>query len=117
MTNDGLLNIPYTEQDWLVASIAIIGTLFKIILLYENPDERNPTFRDYISMIFLSYITTIGLYEYALFKEVPISKFYIPFSIVIILSKDLADWMFNSEDGRKYVINTFKLIINKLINK
>ena len=111
---NGLLKIPYTEEDWLVLSIAIAGTIFKIVLMYENNEER-PKIRDYISVVLVSYIVTMGYYELAILKEWSIQAFYIPFAISIIAAKDVSDWIFMTEDGRKFIKNTFIVLLEKLI--
>lgn len=110
---NGLLKIPYTEEDWLVLSIAIAGTIFKIVLMYENNEER-PKIRDYISVVLVSYIVTMGYYELAILKEWSIQAFYIPFAISIIVAKDISDWIFMTEDGRKFIKNTFIVLLEKI---
>lgn len=113
-TDNGLLKIPYTEEDWLVLSIAVAGTIFKIVLMYENSEER-PRIRDYISVVIVSYIVTMGYYELAILKKWSIQAFYIPFAISIIAAKDVSDWIFMTEDGRKFIKNTFIVLLEKLI--
>lgn len=113
-TDNGLLKIPYTEEDWLVLSIAVAGTIFKIVLMYDNSEER-PRIRDYISVVIVSYIVTMGYYELAILKKWSIQAFYIPFAISIIAAKDVSDWIFMTEDGRKFIKNTFIVLLEKLI--
>lgn len=112
---DGLLIIPYTTQDWIVLSVAVAGTMFKIILLYENEEEPNPKVRDYISIFLTSYIVTIGLYELAIIKEWSIQVFYIPFAIAIISAKDIGDWLFMSDEGKKFLRGTLLTLLEKII--
>lgn len=112
---DGLLIIPYTTQDWIVLSVAVAGTMFKIILLYENEEEPNPKVRDYISIFLTSYIVTIGLYELAIIKEWSIQVFYIPFAVAIISAKDIGDWLFMSDEGKKFLKGTLLTLLEKII--
>lgn len=112
---NGFLIVPYTNTDWAILTVALSATIFKILLMYYNEPKVRP--RDWISVILVSYISTIGLYEIALAKKWDIGLFFIPFSIAIVLSKDIADWLFLEEDGKKFIKETIKEIIRKFINK
>lgn len=112
--NNGFLIFPYTTTDWAIITVAISATVFKVILLYYN--EPKVRLRDWISVIAVSYISTVGLYELAIVKKWDIGLFFIPFSVAIVISKDIADWLFLEEDGKTFVKETIRAIISKFLD-
>lgn len=115
--NDGLFNLPYTTHDWLILSLAISGTLFRIFLIYFNKDSKNPKGKDWMGIVLMSFILTIGLYELAIHKKWTVEKLYLPFAMIIIVAKDLTDWLFMSKDGKQFVIGTFKTLTTVFLGK
>lgn len=111
----GLFRYPYTEQDWIVLTISITGTVFKAIMLYGG--EEKSKFRDYISLLLVSYMMTIGLYELMIIKKWSMQVFYIPFAIAIVASKDLADWLFMSDEGKEFTKNAFITLFEKIFSR
>ena len=115
MTDDiplrGLFAIPWTPQDWIIVALALLGTI------YRNSLIRDSNFQDWVRGFAISIILTIGLYEMAIDRTWKRSNFYLPFSAVIILSKDISDFLFNTKQGRKFVLNTFVSIIESILGK
>ena len=114
--NDGLLFLPYTTHDWAVVIISVLGTIFRLHLVTINKDNRQKiTFTEYINAICISGIMTLGLYELAISKQWKIEQLYIPFALIIISSKVIIDWLFMSEDGKIFIISTFKMFIETFL--
>ena len=114
--NDGLLFLPYTTHDWAVVIISILGTIFRLHLVTINKDNRQKiTFTEYVNAICISGIMTLGLYELAISKQWKIEQLYIPFALIIISSKVIIDWLFMSEDGKIFIISTFKMFIETFL--
>ena len=114
--NDGLLFLPYTTHDWAVIIISVLGTVFRLHLVTINKDNRQKiTFTEYINAICISGIMTLGLYELAISKQWKIEQLYIPFALIIISSKVIIDWLFMSEDGKIFIISTFKMFIETFL--
>lgn len=111
---DGLLTLPYTTNDWIIIVLAICSYLFRMYLIYKNRQTKNPAFMDWIGILVLTILSTVCLYELAIYKEWPMRVFFFPFSISIIVSKDIADWLFMSRDGKAFVIATFKELISNI---
>lgn len=112
---DGFLHFPYTTTDWAIITVAISATLFKILMMYYT--EPKVSLNEVASVLLVSYVSSIGLYEIALNSGWNIGLFFLPFSILVVSSKDIADWLLLDKDGRRFIIETIKEMINKLINK
>lgn len=114
--NDGLFLFPYNNHDWIVLIIAVLGTVFRLHLVHMNKDNRQKiTFAEYVNTICVSGIITLGLYELAISKQWKIEQLYIPFALIIISSKVIIDWLFMSDDGKIFIISTFKMFIETLL--
>lgn len=114
--NDGLLSLPYNSHDYIVLIIAILGTIFRLHLVTLNKDNRQKiSFAEYVNTICISGIMTLGLYELAISKQWKIEQLYIPFALIIISSKVIVDWLFMSEDGKIFIISTFKMFIESIL--
>ena len=114
--NDGLLFLPYTTHDCAVIIISVLGTVFRLHLVTINKDNRQKiTFTEYVNAICISGIMTLGLYELAISKQWKIEQLYIPFALIIISSKVIIDWLFMSEDGKIFIISTFKMFIETFL--
>lgn len=114
---DGLFQIPYSPNDWIILVLAICGYLYRMYLWQKTPDVKNPALRDWLGMLVLVTICTIGLYELAIHEKWAMKVFFFPFALSIVLSKDLTDWVFLSKEGRRFVINAFKDLLSGLIEK
>ena len=115
--NDGLFQIPYSPNDWIILVLALCGYIYRMYLWYKVPDVKNPEPRDFVGMFVLVTICTIGLYELAIHQKWAMKAFFFPFALSIVLSKDLTDWIFLSKEGRRFVINAFKDLLSGLIEK
>lgn len=113
--HDGLFTFPYYAHDWIILVLAFCGYCYRMYLWQTTPDVKNPTLKDYIGMLFLVAIITIGLYETAIYKKWPMRLFFFPFAVSIILAKDITDWLFMSREGRKFVITAIKQILTGLL--
>lgn len=114
---DGLFKIPYSAHDWMVLSFALAGTAFRIYLMYKTPDIKNPAIKEWVGISILSFILTVGLYELALFSQWKIEKLYLPFALIIVIAKDVIDWLFMSKEGKSFLIETVKTIVSVLVGK
>lgn len=108
---DGLLNWPYSSNDWIIIILALSAYFFRMYLIYKNSDTKNPKLIDWIGIFVLTVLSTISLYEMALHYEWPLKVFFMPFAISIIVAKDISDWLFMSKDGKAFIIHTFKELI------
>ena len=116
--NDGLFTIPYTQHDWIVLSISMLGTLFRLSLVNINKDSKQRiSFADTLNTILVSAIMTIGLYEWAISSKWKIEQLYLPFAGIIIGAKVIVDWLFMSEDGKIFIISTFKQFVGGIFEK
>ena len=116
--NDGLFTIPYTQHDLIVLSIALLGTLFRLSLVNINKDSKQRiSFADTLNTILVSAIMTIGLYEWAISSKWKIDHLYLPFAGIIIGAKVIVDWLFMSEDGKIFIISTFKQFVGGILEK
>ena len=114
---DGLFKLPYTMHDWIVVAFAIAGTILRIGMMCRNNDTRNPSWEDWLVITAISFILTSGLYELAIYKDWRIEVLYLPFALIIVLSKDIFDWALMSPDGREFVLQTVKSIISSFARK
>lgn len=114
---NGLFILPYTPHDWIIIVLAISGYLFRMYLMYKSSDETNPKIRDWFGVFLLTSICTIGIYELAIYKNIPIQTLFLPFALCIILAKDITDWVFMSKEGKRFVINTLKEIISAILSR
>ncbi len=114
---DGLFQIPYSPNDWIILVLAICGYIYRMYLWYKTADLKNPELRDWLGMFVLVTICTIGLYELAIYYKWAMKAFFFPFALSIVLSKDLTDWIFLSKEGRRFVINAFKDLLSGLIER
>ena len=118
MQNDGLFIIPYTTHDWIVLTIAVLGTIFRLYLVSNNKDSKQRmTVADYLNALVISGILTIGLYEMAIYNRWKIEQLYLPFAVIIISSKIIVDWLFMSDDGKMFIISTFKMMVESTLKK
>ena len=118
MQNDGLFIIPYTTHDWIVLTIAVLGTIFRLYLVSNNKDNKQRmTVADYLNALVISGILTIGLYEMAIYNRWKIEQLYLPFAVIIISSKIIVDWLFMSDDGKMFIISTFKMMVESTLKK
>ncbi|KFF24749.1 hypothetical protein [Chryseobacterium vrystaatense] len=112
---DGLLNWPYSSNDWIIIVLAISAYFFRMYLIYKNIDSKNPKVIDWIGIFVLTILSTISLYEMALHYQWPLKVFFLPFALSVILAKDLSDWLFMTKDGKDFVIHTFKEILSGVL--
>ena len=118
MRNDGLFILPYTTHDYIVLTIAILGTIFRLYLVDKNKDSKQRIgIEDYLNAIVISGILTIGLYEMAISEKWKIETLYLPFAGIIISSKIIVDWLFMSDDGKIFIISTFKMMVESTLKK
>ncbi|MEI7488142.1 MAG: hypothetical protein WCJ72_12175 [Chryseobacterium sp.] len=89
LNNDGLFTYPYTDHDWIILVLAFAGYVYRMYLWHSTLDVKNPAAKDWIGMLFLVIIFTIGLYEFAIYKSWAMKMFFLPFAIAIVLSKDI----------------------------
>lgn len=114
---DGLLELPYTAHDLIILSFALTGTLLRVLVMYKSKESRNPSIWDWFFIFLISFILTIGLYELAIFKGWEVEPLYLPFAIIILVSKDVIDWFVLSDDGRAFLIKTIKSLITGMARK
>lgn len=114
---DGLFNWPYSANDWIILVLAACGYIYRMYLWTKTPDVKDPEAKDFAGMFILVTICTIGLYELAIYSLWPMPVFFFPFALVIVLAKDVTDWMFLSKEGKIFVINAFKDLIGGVIEK
>lgn len=117
LNNDGLFTYPYTDHDWIILVLAFAGYVYRMYLWYNTPDVKNPAVKDWIGMLFLVIIFTIGLYEFAIYKSWAMKMFFLPFAIAIVLSKDITDWLFMTKEGKRFVINAVKEVLSGILEK
>lgn len=110
----GLFYFPYTSQDYIVLLLAFLGTAYRIYIMYHS-QEKAVEIKEIISVVIISGILTIGLYEIAIDRAWRMTEFYLPFAACIILAKDITDWLFQSKEGRRFAINTFKTMVESLL--
>ena len=116
--NDGLFTIPYTQHDWIVLSIAMLGTLFRLSPVNINKDSKQRiSLVDALNTVCVSAIMTIGLYEWAISSKWKIEQLYLPFAGIIIGAKVIVDWLFMSEDGKIFIISTFRQFVGGILEK
>lgn len=114
---DGLFVWPYTSHDWTIVSLALLGYLFRMYLMYRTPDVKNPTPRDWFGIFVLTALCTVSLYEFALYRQWPLRMFMLPFSIAVILAKDISDWLFMSREGKRFVLATIRELIGAVLGR
>lgn len=112
---DGLLKWPYSSNDWIIIVLAIAAYLFRMYLIYKNPDTKNPKLMDWTGIFVLTVLSTITLYEMALHYKWPLKVFFLPFSMSVIVAKDITDWLFMSKDGKAFIIHTFKEFMSGIL--
>lgn len=113
LKSNGFFSAPFTTTDWAVLTVAISSLIFRILILYQVEDKV--TIRDILSVIVVGFLSSFGLYEAAIARGWDIGLFFIPYSIMLVIAKDISDWLFMEEEGRKYVIETMKVIINRFL--
>lgn len=111
--SNGFFSVPYTTTDWAVLTVAISSAAFKLLMMYQT--EERVTIKDIMSVLVIGFISSFGLYEVAIARDWDIGLFFIPYSIMLVIAKDLSDWFFMEEEGKKYVIETIKVLINKIL--
>ncbi|WP_379964025.1 hypothetical protein [Epilithonimonas sp. UC225_85] len=111
---DGLLNWPYSSNDWIIIILALSAYLFRMYLIYKNKTVNDPKFMDWVGIFVLTVLSTISLYELALHYKWPLGIFFLPFAVSIIVAKDIADWLFMTKDGKAFVIATFKELVSNI---
>lgn len=115
VVTDGLLNWPYSSNDWIIIVLAISAYFFRMYLIYKNIDSKNPKIIDWIGIFVLTILSTISLYEMALHYEWPLKVFFLPFALSIILAKDVSDWLFMTKEGKDFIIQTLKEFISGVL--
>lgn len=114
---DGLFVWPYSPHDWAIVSLALLGYLFRMYLMYRTPDVKNPTPRDWFGIFVLTALCTVSLYEFALYKSWPLRMFMPPFAVAVVLAKDVSDWLFMSREGKRFVLATIKELIGAVLGR
>lgn len=115
--NDGFFTLPYTDHDYIILFMTISGVIFQIYLLYRSSELKTPKFREAIGIILIAMIMSVGIYELAIGMKMKMQYVYLPFAFIIILSKDVVYWMLEDKDGKRFVIATFKTILNGILKR
>jgi ABC-type Fe3+-siderophore transport system permease subunit len=116
--NDGLLNFPYNHHDYTVVFIFVFGYFIRMYLMNKARDLRlKPTLTDWFGTLVISAFFTVMVYEIAKYTKMSITALYLILTAISLFSKDILDYLIISKDGRDFVINTFKEIINSILEK
>ena len=117
MIADGFLIPPHTPHDWLVASIAFFSYLFVMIKKVNNPKQKNPSALEWIANFMLTLIICNIMYEWFLIEKRIIEYMYLPLALSIILLPEVVTYLLMEKEGKEYVIETFKTIIDSFLKK
>ena len=117
MTADGFIIPPHTPHDWLVASITFFSYLFVMIKKVNNPKQKNPSALEWIANFMLTLLICNIMYEWFLIENKTIEYMYLPLSLSIILLPEVVTYLLMEKEGKEYVIDTFKTIIDSFLKK
>ena len=117
MIADGFLNPPQTPHDWLVAVITFLSYLFVMVKKVNNPKQKNPSLAEWIANLLLTLLICTIMYEWFLIEKKIIEYMYLPLALAIILLPEIVTYLLMEKEGKAYVIETFKAIIDSLLNK
>lgn len=117
MTADGFLNPPQTPHDWLVVAITFFSYLFVMIKKVNNPKQKNPTLAEWIANLLLTLLICTIMYEWFLIEKKIIEYMYLPLALAVILLPEIVTYLLMEKEGKAYVIETFKAIIDSLLKK
>ena len=117
MITDGFLNPPQTPHDWLVAAITFFSYLFVMIKKVNNPKQKNPSPAEWIANLMLTLLICNIMYEWFLIENRTIEHMYLPLSLSVILMPDIITYLLMEKEGKAYVIETFKSIVDSFLKK
>ncbi|SHJ06222.1 hypothetical protein SAMN05443429_10896 [Cruoricaptor ignavus] len=101
---DGLFTSPWTHHDWAIVILSLLAYLYRMYLTYATKDVKNPELKDWLGNFVLSAICATALYEFALYNEWNLRMFLLPYAVLVILMKDVTDWLFMSREAKNMVI-------------
>ena len=117
MIADGFLNPPQTPHDWLVSAITFFSYLFVMIKKVNNPKQKNPSIAEWIANLMLTLLICNIMYEWFLIENRTIEYMYLPLSLSVILMPDIITYLLMDKEGKAYVIETFKSIVDSFLKK
>ena len=117
MIADGFLNPPQTPHDWLVVAITFFSYLFVMVKKVNNPKQKNPSLAEWIANLLLTLLICTIMYEWFLVEKKIIEYMYLPLALAIILLPEIVTYLLMEKEGKEYVIETFKAIVDSLLNK
>lgn len=117
MTADGFINPQQTPHDWLVVAITFFSYLFVMIKKVNNPKQKNPTLAEWIANLLLTLLICTIMYEWFLIEKKIIEYMYLPLALAVILLPEIVTYLLMEKEGKAYVIETFKAIIDSLLKK
>ena len=117
MIADGFLIPPQTHHDWLVASITFFSYLFVMIKKVNNPKQKNPSIAEWIANLMLTLLICNIMYEWFLIENRTIEYMYLPLALSVILLPEIVTYLLMEKEGKEYVIETFKTIIDSFLKK
>ena len=117
MIADGFLIPPQTPHDWLVASITFFSYLFVMIKKVNNPKQKNPSALEWIANLMLTLLICNIMYEWFLIENRTIEYMYLPLALSVILLPEIVTYLLMEKEGKEYVIETFKTIVDSFLKK
>ena len=117
MIADGFLIPPQTPHDWLVSAITFLSYLFVMIKKVNNPKQKNPSIAEWIANLMLTLLICNIMYEWFLIENRTIEYMYLPLSLSVILMPDIITYLLMDNEGKAYVIETFKSIVDSFLKK
>lgn len=117
MTADGFLVPPQTPHDWLVAGITFFSYFFVMIKKMNNPKQKNPSALEWIANLMLTLLICNIMYEWFLVEKRIIEYMYLPLALSVILLPEIVTYLLMEKEGKEYVIETFKSIVDSLLKK
>lgn len=117
MIADGFLNPPQTPHDWLVVSITFFSYLFVMIKKVNNPKQKNPTLAEWVANLMLTLLICTIMYEWFIVEKKTIEYMYLPLALAVILLPEIVNYLLMEKEGKKYIIETFKAIVDSFLKK
>ena len=117
MIADGFLILPQTPHDWLVAYITFISYLFVMIKKVNNPKQKNPSALEWIANLIITLLICTIMYEWFLIEKRTIEYMYLPLALAVILLPEIVTYLLMEKEGKQYVIETFKTIVDSFLKK
>ena len=117
MIADGFIIAPQTPHDWLVSAITFFSYLFVMIKKVNNPKQKNPSIAEWIANLMLTLLICNIMYEWFLVENRTIEYMYLPLSLSVILMPEIVTYLLMEKEGKAYVIETFKAIVDSFLKK